>query len=85
MNLSVVIPLINEENSLEELVSSISSVVNEVNLNYEIILIDDGSKDKSWEIISKLCALDHNIKGIRFLKNFGKSQALSAGFKASKG
>ena len=57
MNLSVVIPLINEENSLEELVSSISSVVNEINLNYEIILIDDGSKDKSWEIISKLCAL----------------------------
>ena len=85
MNLSVVIPLINEQNSLEELVSSISSVISEINLNYEIILIDDGSTDKSWEIISKLCALDQNIKGIRFLKNFGKSQALSAGFKASKG
>jgi glycosyltransferase involved in cell wall biosynthesis len=85
MNLSVVIPLINEQNSLEELVSSISSIINEINLNYEIILIDDGSTDKSWEIISKLCALDQNIKGIRFLMNFGKSQALSAGFKASKG
>ena len=85
MNLSVVIPLINEQNSLEELVSSISSVINEINLNYEIILIDDGSTDKSWEIISKLSTLDQNIKGIRFLKNFGKSQALSAGFKASKG
>ena len=51
MNLSVVIPLINEQNSLEELVSSISLVINEINLNYEIILIDDGSTDKSWEII----------------------------------
>jgi glycosyltransferase involved in cell wall biosynthesis len=50
MNLSVVIPLINEQNSLEELVSSISSIINEINLNYEIILIDDGSTDKSWKL-----------------------------------
>ena len=85
MNISVIIPLLNEQNSLEELTSSASSVINDLNLKYEIILIDDGSTDNSWKIISKICTNNQHIKGIRFLKNFGKSQALSAGFKACNG
>ena len=85
MNLSIVIPLLNEQNSLEELTSSISTVVKSLRLEFEIILIDDGSTDNSWKTISKICSNNQNIKGIRFLKNFGKSQALSAGFKACNG
>jgi len=85
MDISIVIPLLNEQNSLEELSSSVSSVINDLNLKYEIILIDDGSTDNSWKIISKICTKNQYIKGIRFLKNFGKSQALSAGFKACNG
>ena len=85
MDISIVIPLLNEQNSLEELSSSVSSVINDLNLKYEIILIDDGSTDNSWKIISKICTNNQHIKGIRFLKNFGKSQALSAGFKACNG
>ena len=85
MNLSIVIPLLNEQNSLEELTSSISTVVKTLRLEFEIILIDDGSTDNSWETISKICSNNQNVKGIRFLKNFGKSQALSAGFKACNG
>ena len=85
MNLSIVIPLLNEQNSLEELTSSISTVVKALRLEFEIILIDDGSTDNSWKIISEICSNNQNVKGIRFLKNFGKSQALSAGFKACKG
>ena len=85
MNLSIVIPLLNEQNSLEELTSSISTVVKALRLEFEIILIDDGSTDNSWETISKICSNNQNVKGIRFLKNFGKSQALSAGFKACNG
>ena len=85
MDISIVIPLLNEQNSLEELTSSVSSVINDLNLKYEIILIDDGSTDNSWKIISKICLKNQHIKGIRFLKNFGKSQALSAGFKACNG
>lgn len=85
MSLSIVIPLLNEQNSLEELTSSISTVVIAMRLEFEIILIDDGSTDNSWKIISKICSDNQNVKGIRFLKNFGKSQALSAGFKACMG
>ena len=85
MNISVVIPLFNEQNSLEELTKKIAQIIDGMKLKYEILLIDDGSKDNSWIKISKICGINHNIKGIRFLKNFGKSQALSAGFKASKG
>ena len=85
MNLSIVIPLLNEQNSLEELTNSISTVVKSLRLEFEIILIDDGSTDNSWKTISKICSNNQNIKGIRFLKNFGKSQALSAGFKACNG
>ena len=85
MNLSIVIPLLNEQNSLEELTNSISTVVKSLTLEFEIILIDDGSTDNSWKTISKICSNNQNVKGIRFLKNFGKSQALSAGFKACNG
>ena len=85
MNISIVIPLLNEQNSLEELTSSVSFIINNLNLEFEIILIDDGSTDNSWKIISKICSSNKNIKAIRFLKNFGKSQALSAGFKACNG
>ena len=85
MDLSVVIPLLNEQNSLEELVVKISSVVKKLELNYEIILIDDGSKDDSWKSIIEITSSNKNVKALRFLKNYGKSQALSAGFKASKG
>jgi glycosyltransferase involved in cell wall biosynthesis len=85
MDISIVIPLLNEQNSLEELTNSISTVVKLLRLEFEIILIDDGSTDNSWKIISEICSNNQNVKGIRFLKNFGKSQALSAGFKACNG
>ena len=85
MNISVIIPLFNEQNSLEELTKKIALIIDGMKLQYEILLIDDGSTDNSWNKISKICGINPNIKGIRFLKNFGKSQALSAGFKASKG
>ena len=85
MDLSVVIPLLNEQNSLEELIVKISSVFKKLELNYEIILIDDGSKDDSWKSIIEITSSNKNVKALRFLKNYGKSQALSAGFKASKG
>ena len=85
MDLSVVIPLLNEQNSIEELVVKISSVIKKLELNYEIILIDDGSKDDSWKSIIEITSSNKNVKALRFLKNYGKSQALSAGFKASKG
>lgn len=85
MLLSVVIPLLNEEESLVELHRWIQSVMQSEGYAYEILFIDDGSTDKSWEIISQLSTSDSSVRGIRFLKNFGKSQALHAGFKAAKG
>jgi glycosyltransferase involved in cell wall biosynthesis len=85
MQLSIVIPLFNEQDSLTELTESIQSIILRQDLEYEIILIDDGSTDKSWSIIKNICSKHSNIKGLRFLRNFGKSQALSAGFKLCKG
>jgi len=85
MNLSIVIPLLNEEESLKELHNWIAKVMQSNHFSYEILFIDDGSNDNSWGIISKLSQENTNIKGIRFLKNFGKSQALHAGFKAAQG
>lgn len=85
MNLSIIIPLLNEEESLQELHNWIVSVMKANNYSYEVIFIDDGSTDNSWSIIEKLSAENPNIKGIRFLKNFGKSQALHAGFAKAKG
>lgn len=85
MNLSIVIPLLNEAESLQELHNWIVSVMQANGYSYEVIFIDDGSTDNSWEIIEKLSEENPNIKGIRFLKNFGKSQALHAGFAKAQG
>jgi glycosyltransferase involved in cell wall biosynthesis len=81
MDISVVIPLLNEEESLNELYDWIVKVMQSNRYSYEILFIDDGSTDSSWKVIKKLSAKDNNVKGIRFQKNYGKSQALNAGFK----
>ncbi len=85
MNLSIVIPLLNEEESLTELHTWIVRVMAENNFSYEVLFIDDGSTDASWDIIEQLTVKDANVKGIRFLKNYGKSQALHAGFSKAQG
>ncbi|HEY9363990.1 MAG TPA: glycosyltransferase [Chitinophagaceae bacterium] len=85
MDLSIVIPLLNEEESLPELCDWICRVANENEYSYEIILIDDGSTDDSWCVIEKLSAENSNIKGIRFQRNYGKSAALNEGFRAAQG
>lgn len=85
MQISIVIPLLNEQESLKELHDWIVQVMQSNHFSYEIIFIDDGSTDGSWETISELSKANANVKGIRFLKNFGKSQALHAGFKAAEG
>ncbi|QCX00365.1 glycosyltransferase [Aggregatimonas sangjinii] len=85
MNLSVVIPLLNEAESLKELHDWIAKVMQSNHFLYEILFIDDGSTDDSWDIITKLAHENPSVKGIRFQRNFGKSQALHAGFKAAKG
>jgi glycosyltransferase involved in cell wall biosynthesis len=85
MNISVVIPLLNEEESLIELHHWIQKVMLEHNFTYEVIFIDDGSTDRSWEIIESLIQQDNQVKGIKFLRNFGKSQALHAGFARAQG
>jgi glycosyltransferase involved in cell wall biosynthesis len=85
MNLSLVIPLKDEAESLPELCAWIERVVKEQQLSYEIILIDDGSSDESWEVIQQLRAVNPCIKGIKFQRNYGKSAALNEGFKAAKG
>lgn len=85
MDISVVIPLLNEQESLKELNDWIAKVMQSNHFSYEIIFIDDGSTDDSWEMITALSKKNSNVKGIRFLKNFGKSQALHAGFKKAEG
>jgi glycosyltransferase involved in cell wall biosynthesis len=85
MDLSIVVPLYNEEESLPELCSWIKEVCDTNHYSYEIILVDDGSSDDSWKVIEKLSSQDHSIKGIRFQRNYGKSAALNEGFKAAKG
>lgn len=85
MHISVVIPLLNEEESLTELHDWIAKVMQTNHFLYEIIFIDDGSTDDSWGIISKLSSQNKAVKGIRFLRNFGKSQALHAGFEKAEG
>ena len=85
MNLSIVIPLLNEEESLNELHHWIAQVMQSNGFLYEILFIDDGSTDNSWEVIEALHKKAVNVKGIRFLKNFGKSQALHAGFARAEG
>lgn len=85
MQLSIVIPLLNEEESLHELHDWIVSVMKQNSLSYEIIFVDDGSTDQSWSCIEKLSKMNSMVKGIRFLRNFGKSQALHAGFEKATG
>jgi len=85
MNISIVIPLLNEQESLPELHEWIVRVMTANSYSYEIIFIDDGSTDDSWKIIEQLSHQNFNVKGIRFLRNFGKSQALHAGFAKAQG
>ena len=85
MDLSIVIPLKDEEESLPELTDWIRRVCVQHSYTYEIILIDDGSVDDSWNVIEELSRVNPNIKGIRFQRNYGKSAALNEGFKASSG
>jgi glycosyltransferase involved in cell wall biosynthesis len=85
MNISVVIPLLNEEESLQELYSWIAKVMLSNSYVYEVIFIDDGSTDTSWDVIEKLSSEHPQVKGIKFQKNYGKSQALDAGFEMAQG
>ena len=85
MNISVVIPLLNEEESIKELYDWIAVVLQSNHFSYELIFIDDGSIDSSWQQIEVISQSDPRVKGIRFLKNYGKSQALHAGFEVAQG
>ena len=85
MNLSVVIPLLNEEESLRELYSWIERVLTAEGLSYEVVFIDDGSTDSSWSIVESLAAADKRVRGVRFRSNYGKSAALYCGFERAEG
>jgi dolichol-phosphate mannosyltransferase len=85
MQLSLVIPLFNEAESLEQLHREICEVADANHYNIEIVFVDDGSTDQSWAIIGKLIAGDSRVSGIQFRRNFGKAAALQAGFNAAKG
>ena len=85
MQISIVIPLLNEEESLVELYQWLTKVLTINRFSYEIIFVDDGSTDGSWRVIMQLAEKDAQVRGIRFLRNYGKSQALHAGFKAAEG
>lgn len=85
MDISVIVPLYNEDESLPELEAWIRRVMEENNYSYEIIMIDDGSTDNSWQRIEELHALNMHVKGIKFQRNYGKSAALNEGFKMAKG
>ena len=85
MDLSIVIPLIDEAESLPELTAWIEKVMDENNFSYEVIFVDDGSSDNSWEIIEHLRSKNPNIKGIKFQRNYGKSAGLNVAFQAASG
>ncbi len=85
MDISVVVPLFNEDESLPELEAWIRRVMEENNFSYEIILVDDGSTDDSWKVVQQLHANNPLVKGIKFQRNYGKSAALNEGFKAANG
>lgn len=85
MDISVVVPLFNEEDSLPELHAWIKRVMNENRFSYEVIFVNDGSTDGSWNVISELSQKDPNVKGIKFRRNYGKSPALYCGFKKAQG
>lgn len=85
MDISVVVPLYNEEDSLPHLIEWIERVMNENNFSYEVLLIDDGSKDNSWSVIESLMERNPNVKGVKFRRNYGKSAALNVGFERVNG
>jgi glycosyltransferase involved in cell wall biosynthesis len=85
MDLSIVVPLFNEEESLNELFNWVKKVATANNYSWEIIFVDDGSKDNSWDIIEKLSAKNSQVKGIRFQRNYGKSAALHSAFQIVQG
>lgn len=85
MDLSVIIPLYNEDESLPELVSWIVRVVDPMKISYEILLVDDGSSDRSWEVVCDLAKVYAVVRGIKFRRNYGKSPALHTGFEACQG
>jgi glycosyltransferase involved in cell wall biosynthesis len=85
MDLTIVVPLFNEEESLPELADWINRVCAKANLSYELIFVDDGSSDNSWKVIENLTKLNSSLKGIKFRRNYGKSAALNKGFEAATG
>jgi len=85
MDLSIVIPLIDESESLPELTAWIEKVMNENHYSYEVIYVDDGSSDNSWHVIEQLRVMNTNIKGIKFQRNYGKSAGLNEAFRAANG
>lgn len=85
MQISVIIPLLNEEKSIPELYQWLEKVLRQMGLTYEVIFVDDGSRDGSWEQIVQLHQKNPQVRGIRFFKNYGKSQALHAGFLQAQG
>ncbi len=85
MDISVIVPLYNEEESLPELAAWIKKVMDEHQFSYEVLMVDDGSTDKSWSIVESLHKDNPRIRGIRFRRNYGKSAALNTGFEACEG
>ena len=85
MNISIVIPLLNEEESLPDLAAWIDRVMQEHRLSYEILFVDDGSKDRSWSVIQELKGANPSIRGIKFRRNYGKAAALNVGFMEARG
>ncbi|MEM8892592.1 MAG: glycosyltransferase family 2 protein [Bacteroidota bacterium] len=85
MDISVVVPLYNEDESIPELMEWIDRIMKENNFSYEVLMVDDGSKDKSWEVVQGMTEKYPHLKGIRFGRNYGKSAALHVGFQATQG
>ena len=85
MDITVVVPLYNEDESLPELYAWIERVMNSNNFTYEVIFVNDGSTDHSWDVIEQLARDHEEVKGIKFRRNYGKSPALYCGFKAAQG
>jgi glycosyltransferase involved in cell wall biosynthesis len=85
MQISVVVPLYNEEESLPELSAWIAEVMQRNGFTYEVLFVDDGSKDKSWQVVESLCKQNPQFRGIKFRRNYGKSAALNEAFKAAQG
>lgn len=85
MDISIVVPVFNEEESLPELEAWIRRVMTESRFSYEIIFVDDGSKDRSWEVVENLAKKNPNVRGVKFQRNYGKSAALYLGFETATG